>query len=70
MIDISETIVRIRKAGLASVRSVPMAGESPLSGKYQIEILENGSWTAIAGGMNRKMCEDVVSQALNRVILG
>jgi hypothetical protein len=70
MLDISEAIVKIRKVGSGSVRSVPMTGESPLSGKYQIEILESGSWVAIAGGMSRKMCEDVVSQALNRVILG
>ena len=70
MIDISEAILKIRKVGSANVRNVPMEGESTLNGKYQIEILENGTWTAIAGGMNRKMCEDVVSQALNRVILG
>lgn len=70
MLDINEAIVKIRQAGSGSVRSVPMKGENALSGKYQIEILDHGSWVAIAGGMNRKMCEDVVSQALNRVILG
>jgi len=70
MIDISEAIIKIRNAGSAGVRNVPMKGENTLNGKYQIEILENGVWTAVACGMNRKMCEDVVSQALNRVILG
>jgi hypothetical protein len=70
MVDISEAIVKIKSAGAGRVRSVPMAGESAVTGKYQIELQENGVWSPIARGMSRKMCEDVISQALNRVILG
>lgn len=70
MIDISEAIVKIKEAGAGRVRTVPMSGENALTGKYQIELNESGAWNPIARGMSRKMCEDVISQALNRVILG
>jgi hypothetical protein len=70
MVDISEAIAKIKDAGSTKVRTVPMSGENALTGKYQIELNNNGTWVSIACGMSRKMCEDIISQALNRVILG
>lgn len=69
-ININEAIQKIKQVGASSVRTVPMAGEAVDGGQYQIEVQENGSWTAIVTGVKKTMAEDIIRQATNRVILG
>ena len=69
-IDINAATVRIRKAGAGKVRVVPMAGQNVLTGKHQIEIMENDVWTPVATGMTKQIAESIVSTAVNKVICG
>lgn len=69
MININEAIQRIRQAGSKNVRCVPMAGQPVMDGDYQIEIL-NDTWSPIVTGVKKKIAEDLIAQATNKVILG
>lgn len=69
-INVNEAIQKIKQAGSASVRAVPMPGQNVQTGNYQIEIKSGDLWTPIVVGVNKKIAEDIISQATNRVILG
>lgn len=69
-VNVNEAIQQIRKAGIQFVRSVPMPGQNVNTGDYQIEIKKDDSWTPVATGITKKIAEDIISQATNRVILG
>lgn len=69
MIDMNEATSKIKMAGAGKVRSVPMPGQT-VSGNYQIEILENGSWMPVAAGLPQSVAENIISAALNRLICG
>jgi hypothetical protein len=69
-VNVNEATQKIKAAGSSNVRSVPMEGQNVQSGKYQIEIKEGGSWVSIAECPNKKMADDIISQAVNRTILG
>lgn len=47
-----------------------MPGNDALNGNYQIEIYDGGSWRPLVTGVKKAMAEDIIKQALNRVILG
>jgi hypothetical protein len=70
MLNINEAITKIKGAGKTNVRVVPMAGESIQDGNYQIEVLSENTWSPIVVGMKKNMAENLVSQALNKVICG
>lgn len=70
MVNLSEAIQQIKKVGLHNVRSVPMQGQSPVDGDYQIEIMEGTCWKPIVTGIKQRTAEDIISQASNRVLLG
>lgn len=67
--NINEATQAIKRVGAANVRVTPMPGQSVMDGDYQIEI-NNGSWAAIVTGVKKPIAEQIVSQALNRVICG
>ena len=69
-INVNEAIQRIKVAGVGRVRTVPMPGEDVNSDNYQIEINEGGNWTSVVTGVSKRIAEDMISQATNRVILG
>jgi hypothetical protein len=68
--NINEAILKIKQVGRGNTRIVPMTGESTLDGKQQIEICESGNWRPVVAGVTRKMAEDIIGQASNKVILG
>lgn len=70
MINLNETITQIKRAGSTNVRAVPMAGQSVNDGLYQIEVLSEGQWNAIVGGITQVSATQIISQAVNRVICG
>jgi hypothetical protein len=47
-----------------------MEGQNVQSGKYQIEVCENGTWVSIAECPNKTIADNIISQAVNNVILG
>ena len=69
-VNVNEAIEKIKKAGVQFVRTVPMPGQNVNTGDYQIEIKEGGAWSPVATGITKKIAEDIISQATNRVILG
>jgi len=69
-VNVNEATRRIKTAGASNVRAVPMEGQDVQSGRYQIDIKENGSWTQIAECPNKTIADDIISQAVNNVILG
>jgi len=69
-INVNEAIQKIKQAGSSCVRAVPMPNQNVLSGDYQIEVKTNDVWAPIVVGVNKKIAEDIISQATNRVILG
>lgn len=69
-INVNEAIQQIKRVGSTSARAVPMPGQSVTEGDYQIEINEGGSWRPIVTGIKKKIAEDIISQAVNKVILG
>jgi len=68
-INVNEAIQKIKEVGTTSVRAVPMP-QQPVTGTYQIEVNQSGTWTPIVTGVSKKIAEDIISQATNRVILG
>lgn len=69
-INVNEAIQKIKQVGKSSVRAVPMPNHDVQTGDYQIEIKEGSAWTPIVVGVNKKIAEDIISQATNKVILG
>ena len=69
-INVNEAVERIKKAGTNNVRAVPMPGHHVLDGQHQIEVRENAAWAPILTGVSKRIAEDLISQAVNRVILG
>ncbi len=70
MINVSGATVAIKRAGAANVRVTPVPGQSITDGDHQIEISENGIWSTVVTGIKKPIAEQIVSQALNRVICG
>jgi len=68
--NLNETVNKIKQVGSSNVRCVPMPGNDALNGNYQIEIYDGGSWRPLVTGVKKAMAEDIIKQALNRVILG
>ena len=70
-INVNEAVQKIKAKGSKNVRIVPMTGQSISDGDYQIELMEAGStWQPLVSGIKKKMAEDLVNQAINKVILG
>lgn len=69
-INVNEAIQRIKQVGSSGVRAVPMPNQNVLSGDYQIEVKTAAMWVPIVVGVNKKIAEDIISQAVNRTILG
>lgn len=70
VINVNEATQRIKKAGANNVRVTPCPGQHVQTGQHQIEICEDNSWIVVAVCPNKKIAEDIVSQAVNKVILG
>jgi len=70
-INVNEATAKIKAAGSSNVRAVPMPGQNVHSGTYQIEVKQSdGHWVVIAECPNKKIAEDIISQATSSVILG
>jgi hypothetical protein len=69
-VNINDAIQKIKQVGASKTRIVPMEGQNALEGHQRIEILLDGKWESVVSGLNRKMAEELVAQASNRVILG
>jgi hypothetical protein len=69
-VNVNEAVARIKSVGSSNVRSVPMDGQNVHSGAYQIEVKENNNWVPIAECPNKKIADEIISQATNKVILG
>ena len=63
---LKEAVVKIQQAKTGDVRVIP----APDSGKYQVEILEDGKWVQLLHPMERVMAEDVLRQAQTKLIFG
>lgn len=70
MVSMNEAIQSIKAAGERKVRVVPMPDQSVQSGLYQIEILAEGAWAPLVNNLPHSTANDLVRNALNRVILG
>lgn len=72
LINVNEAVQKIKACGNKNVRLVPMPGQSINDGDYQIETLNESTkqWAPIISGIKKKMGEDLISQAINKVILG
>lgn len=70
MIDLSNAHVAIRIAGGSNVRIVPMEGQSVTDGDYQILVNKDQNWQPVVVGVKKIIAEQIVAQALNRVICG
>lgn len=69
-IDISQATTLIKEAGANHVRLLPMPGQNILEGDYQIEVKNSGEWRVIVTRVKKQIAEQIISQALNRVICG
>lgn len=69
-IDVSKASLAIKEAGANNVRVTPMPGQSITEGDHQIEIKKGESWSPVVSGIKKIIAEQIVSQALNRVICG
>lgn len=65
MFNVTEAVNKVKAAGTSNTRIVDKDG-----GKCAIEVNVNGAWTAIADNISRKIAEDIVGNAANRVICG
>lgn len=65
MVNLNEAVQKIKSVGSLNARVVSSA-----DGKAEIEVREGGNWTTLVSGITRKIAEDIMSQATNRVILG
>ena len=70
IVDFSQIINQLKAAGIKNIRIIPMEGQSVLDGNQRIEILKDGQWVAVVSNISKKIAEDMVKQAGNRVILG
>jgi hypothetical protein len=68
--NINEAIQKIKQVGASNARIVPEPGQSAVDGNHRIEVREVTGWVPVVTGIKRKMAEDIVAQAVNRVILG
>ena len=68
--NINEAVQKIKRAGATNVRVVPMDGQSAISGMHKIEVKDQGTWFVVVEGIQKKMAEDIITQATNKVILG
>jgi hypothetical protein len=67
--NINEAVEAIKRVGGTNARIVPMPGQD-VNGRQQVEIREGTSWNPVVTGVSRKMAEDIIAQAVNKVILG
>jgi hypothetical protein len=67
--NINEAVIRIRKAGTSNVRVLPMDDQS-FTGLHRIEIRDQGAWVMVVEGLEKNMAENLVQQAIKKVILG
>lgn len=70
MYNLSEAIQQIKTAGAKNVRVVPMSGQPVNTGLYMVEVRQGSNWVGIVDGVSKAVAEGIVSQAVNRVILG
>lgn len=72
MYNFNEAIQKIKAKGANHVRVVPMIGQPVNDGDYQIELFDKdkNAWSPIVSGLKKRMAEDLVGQAINKVILG
>lgn len=70
MLNVNEAIQRIKTIGASNVRIVPMDGQPINDGNHQIDIRNGTGWETIVTGVKKRMAEDIVNQAVNKVILG
>jgi hypothetical protein len=64
IINMNEAVTKIKQIGTANTRII----ES--SGACSIEVYQDGKWDPLVVGVTKRIAEDIVSQATNRVILG
>jgi hypothetical protein len=69
-VDVTSATVAIKNAGAVNVRVTPMPGQSITEGDYQIEIKNGQNWSTVMTGVKKVIAEQIVAQALNRVICG
>lgn len=69
-LDLNSAIVEIKKAGVRGVRALPMPNQHVTTGKYVIEVLDNGVWRSIVEGVPKSIADSLIAQATNRVICG
>jgi hypothetical protein len=69
-IDVNSAIQMIKQVGSSRVRAVPMPDQNVMDGNYQIEVKEDSGWRPIVTGIKKRIAEDIITQATNRVILG
>jgi len=60
---------RIKLAGRNGVRIIPEDLNDP-HGKQTIKIFENNIWHVLMDSVDKKRAENLVSESINRVILG
>jgi len=69
MINLNEVTNRIKAAGRKNVRLIVMDGQDIATGDYKIEVFD-GQWITIAEGVKKNIAESMITQALNKIILG
>lgn len=68
-INLNEAISIIKQAGASKIRVVPMPGKPFNGDSYRIEVLQEG-WVPLLENLPKSTAEDLVSKALNKVIMG
>lgn len=68
--DMGAIVSRLKTAGATNVRAVPMQGAHAVSGKYQIEVRNDGTWSVLAENMTKDVSDRIIREATNRVICG
>lgn len=69
-VNLNEAYQKIKAAGAAKVRTVPMEGQNIHTGFYKIEVLDNGTWVALVENVTQKAADDMVARAVNRTLCG
>jgi hypothetical protein len=65
MASLKEALNKIREVGPTNTRITPVSGTK----NVKIEVQANGAWVTVVTDVTRMMAEDILNQAVNRVIL-
>jgi len=68
-INLSYLRSKVKELGREKVRIIPEDVSKPF-GNQAIELFEGGSWRVVAKGIDKTRAEKIVSESINRVILG